>query len=311
MAAVPPWRRYRIGVVGAGRVGSVLGAALRDAGHELVAVSGGSSASRVRIETLLPGLAAQSSEQVAAAAGLVLLSVPDDALAALVARLDAAGAWRPDHVVVHTSGMHGTDVLAAAEERGAVGVALHPVLTFTGTHVDLGRLPGCAFGLTAEARGRAIGTQLAGDLGGTPVVVPADRRALYHAGLAHGANHLVGLVAQAADMLRAAGSADPARLLRPLLTAALDNALTDGDAALTGPVVRGDIRTVTAHLRALDAAGDELPDATGVRAAYAAMARVSATRAVRSGRLSDGDGAAIVALTARPAPQGRVPGGAA
>ena len=73
-------------------------------------------------------------------------------------------------------------------------------------------------------------------------------RTLYHAGLAHGANHLVTLVTEAMELLAAAGSADPAGTLRPLLEAALDNALEHGDAALTGPIVRGDVKTVAAHL---------------------------------------------------------------
>ena len=74
--------------------------------------------------------------------------------------------------------------------------------------------------------------------------VPEEKRTLYHAGLAHGANHLVTLVAQAMDLLSASGAEDPAATLRPLLTAALDNALAYGDAALTGPIVRGDVDTV-------------------------------------------------------------------
>ena len=75
-----------------------------------------------------------------------------------------------------------------------------------------------------------------------------EHRSLYHAGLAHGANHLVTLVSQAMELLSRAGADDPAAILRPLLEASLDNALTDGDAALTGPIVRGDVNTVRAHL---------------------------------------------------------------
>ena len=89
---------------------------------------------------------------------------------------------------------------------------------------------------------------LVSDLRGRLVWVPEDKRILYHAGLAHGANHLVTLVTQAMGLLRESGADDPAATLRPLLTAALDNALTMGDAALTGPIVRGDVETVRAHL---------------------------------------------------------------
>ncbi|MBA2738585.1 MAG: DUF2520 domain-containing protein [Nocardioidaceae bacterium] len=306
-SAVSP-HRYRVGVVGAGRVGAVLGAALRQVGHEVVAVSGASPTSRLRIETLLPGLSPLSPAQVAAAADLLLLTVPDDRLGSVVARLASAGAFRPGLVVVHTSGRHGTEVLAAAAEAGAVTIALHPAMTFTGTDVDLDRLRGCVFGLTAAADGRAVGAPLVDDLGGEVVIIPEEQRTLYHAALAHGANHLVTLVGQAMDLLRAAGSTDPARTLRPLLTAALDNALAYGDAALTGPVVRGDTRTVSDHLAALAAVGDEaaLPGAADVRTAYAAMAAATAGRAVRSGRLRGDDAADMTALTSGlPARSGR------
>ena len=126
---------------------------------------------------------------------------------------------------------------------------MHPAMTFTGTDVDLDRLAGCVFGVTAGPGERAGGR----DAGRRPrrhasMWVDEEQRALYHAGLAHGANHLVTLVVQAMDMLRAAGADDPAGTLRPLLTAALDNALAYGDAALTGPIVRGDVETVRAHL---------------------------------------------------------------
>ena len=90
-------------------------------------------------------------------------------------------------------------------------------------------------------------------------------RTLYHAGLAHGANHLVTLVTEAMEMLAAAGADDPAGTLRPLLTAALDNALEQGDAALTGPIVRGDVNTVRAHLA--DIARQRAADAGVVRRA--------------------------------------------
>src|SRR2546430_12920599 len=78
--------------------------------------------------------------------------------------------------------------------------------------------------------------------------------ALYHSSIAGAANHLTTLVAQSMDLLRTAGVAEPARLLAPLLSASLDNALRFGDAGLTGPVARGDAATVAAHVAALEAA---------------------------------------------------------
>ncbi len=269
----------RIGVVGAGRVGAVLAAALRAAGHEIVAVAGESTASRGRARDLLPGVTVTKPTDVARTCDLLLLTVPDDMLANVVTSLVGAGAIRPGQVVCHTSGRHGLAVLEPAALIGARVVAMHPAMTFTGTSVDLDRLSGCVFGFTAEPAERALVEGLIADLHGVPMFVPEDRRTLYHAGLAHGANHLVTLVSQAMGLLAAAGAEDPAATLRPLLSAALDNALEQGDAALTGPIVRGDVNTVRAHLADIAAnAPDTLPS-------YVAMARATADRAVLDGRL--------------------------
>jgi predicted short-subunit dehydrogenase-like oxidoreductase (DUF2520 family) len=269
----------RIGVVGAGRVGAVLSAALRAAGHEVVAAAGESTASRTRIATLLPGVPVMKPTDVARAADLLLLTVPDDMLENVVVSMVGSGVIRPGQYVVHTSGRHGLAVLDAAVAVGARPIAMHPAMTFTGTDVDLDRLPGCVFGVTAGAEDRGFAETLVAALGGVPMFVPEDKRTLYHAGLAHGANHLVTLVAQAMELLAASGAEDPAATLRPLLTAALDNALNAGDAALTGPIVRGDVNTVAAHLRDI---GETAP---ATIPSYVAMAKATADRAVLDGRL--------------------------
>ena len=269
----------RIGVVGAGRVGAVLAAALRDHGHESVSVAGESPATRTRIETLLPGVAVGKPTAVSRSCDLLLLTVPDDMLSNVVTMLAASGAIREGQHVVHTSGKHGLAVLAPAADLGAQVLAMHPAMTFTGTDVDLGRLAGCVYGVTATLDTHELARALVDDLGGSIVWVPEDRRTLYHAGLAHGANHLVTLVTQAMDLLRASGAEDPAATLRPLLGAALDNALSYGSAALTGPIVRGDVETVRAHL------ADIATAAPGTVESYVVMARATANRAVLDGRL--------------------------
>ena len=269
----------RIGVVGAGRVGAVLAAALRDRGHEIVSVAGESPASRTRIETLLPGVPVAKPTAVSRSCDLLLLTVPDDMLSNVVTMLAASGAIREGQYVVHTSGKHGLAVLRPAADLGAHVLAMHPAMTFTGTDVDLGRLPGCVYGVTATLETHGLAGELVEDLGGSIVWVPEDRRVLYHAGLAHGANHLVTLVTQAMDLLRASGAADPASTLRPLLGAALDNALTYGSAALTGPIVRGDVETVRAHLADMATTAPETVES------YVVMARATANRAVLDGRL--------------------------
>lgn len=274
-----PHPALRVGVVGAGRVGAVLAARLRAAGHDIVAAAGDSDASLQRIAILLPGVPNAKPSAVARACDVLLLTVPDDMLGNVVGTLAAAGAIREGQHVVHTSGRHGLAVLAPAAAVGARTAAVHPAMTFTGTEVDLDRLAGCVFGLTAEEPEKACVEQLVHDLGGRPMWVPEQMRTLYHAGLAHGANHLVTLVTEAMEVLAAAGADDPAGTLRPLLTAALDNALTQGDAALTGPIVRGDAGTVAAHLEDLR---DNAPQSL---ASYVSLARATLGRAVTDGRL--------------------------
>jgi predicted short-subunit dehydrogenase-like oxidoreductase (DUF2520 family) len=270
---------FRIGIVGAGRVGAVLGVALARAGHRIVAVSGVSASSKQRIRNLLPGLVAQPADEVAGAAELLILAVPDDALAGLVAGLAETGALRAGQIVAHTSGAHGIGVLAPAVAAGAWPLALHPAMTFTGTIEALGRLPGISYGVTAPPALKALATRLVADLGGSVEWIAEERRPLYHAALAHGANHLVTLVNEALDRLRDAGVRNPERVLDPLLHAALDNALRLGDAALTGPVSRGDAGTVAGHLTTLQ---ESAPDSVG---AYRALARRTADRAIAAGRL--------------------------
>jgi predicted short-subunit dehydrogenase-like oxidoreductase (DUF2520 family) len=269
----------RIGVVGAGRVGAVLAASLRDAGHEIVATAGESDASRGRMDALLPGVAVDKPSAVARACDVLLLTVPDDMLSNVVSMLSASGAIHPGQYVVHTSGRHGLAVLDPAAAVGARPVALHPAMTFTGTAIDLPRLAGCVFGVTVGEAERALAERLVADLGGRPIWVPEDKRALYHAGLAHGANHLVTLVTQAMELLSASGADRPADTLRPLLQAALDNVLEQGDSALTGPIARGDVETVRDHLAEVARnAPDTLPS-------YVALARATLDRVVTDGRL--------------------------
>ncbi|MFI5671821.1 Rossmann-like and DUF2520 domain-containing protein [Streptomyces sp. NPDC051704] len=271
--------RLTVGVVGAGRVGSALARALQQAGHRPVAVSGVSDASRRRAARMLPDVPLVPPAQVLELADLVLLTVPDDALPALVEGLAETGAIRPGQLLVHTSGRYGTAVLDPARRAGALPLALHPAMTFTGTEVDVQRLAGCSFGVTAPEELRLAAEALVIEMGGEPEWIAEENRPLYHAALALGANHLVTLVAQAMELLHKAGVEHPDRMLGPLLGAALDNALRSGDAALTGPVARGDAGTVAAHVAELR------KHAPASVSGYLAMARTTADRALAHGLL--------------------------
>lgn len=273
--------RLRVGVIGAGRVGSALGAALERAGHVVVAASAVSAQSRARVERMLPHAQVLAPDEVIAEADFVLLSVPDDALRPLVSGLAAADVWREGILVAHTSGAQGIGVLDPAAARGVLAMALHPVMTFAGRPEDLDRLSGATFGVTALDELRPVAESLVLEMGGEPVWVPEPARALYHAALTVGSNHLVTLVNDALSLLDRAGIDDGQQLLAPLLSAALDNVLRLGDGALTGPVSRGDVATLATHRRTLSAQAPEIVPS------YLAMARRTAERAHAAGVLDD------------------------
>jgi predicted short-subunit dehydrogenase-like oxidoreductase (DUF2520 family) len=270
-------------VVGPGRAGIALARALQQAGHQVTAAAAVSERSKQRVRENLPGARLTEPAEVLADADLVLLTVPDDVLPGLVAGLAAIGAPYAGRLVAHASGAHGVGVLDPATRAGALPLALHPVMTFTGREDDVDRIKGVCFGVTAPDPLRAAAEALVIEMGGEPVFIAEQDRPLYHAALAFAANYLVTLVSEAATLLRHAGAENPNRMLGPLLGAALDNALRFGDAGLTGPVARGDGSTVAAHVAAIAAAEP------GALPAYLALARLTADRALAAGMLSASD----------------------
>jgi predicted short-subunit dehydrogenase-like oxidoreductase (DUF2520 family) len=254
--------------------------ALERVDHVVVACSAVSRASQQRAERRLPDTPIASVPDVAGNAELLLLAVPDTELSGLVKGLAATSAVRPGTIVVHTSGVNGVDVLAPLGD--CIPLAIHPAMTFTGSDEDISRLPDTCFGITAaDEVGYAIAQSLVLEIGGEPFRVPEQARTLYHAALAHAGNHIVTVLTDALDALRAAVSGTELlgqqlvddqpggiaeRILGPLARAALENTLQRGQAALTGPIARGDAGVVAGHLHALQNVDPQLAQAYRVNA---------------------------------------------
>jgi len=274
--------RLKVGIISAGRVGTALGVALERVDHVVVACSAVSRASRQRAERRLPDTPVEPVPDVAGNAELLLLAVPDTELPSLVSGLAATSAVRPGTIVVHTSGVNGIEVLAPLSVQDCIPLAIHPAMAFTGSDEDIARLPDACFGVTAaDEVGYAIAQSLVLEIGGEPFRVPEQARTLYHAALAHAGNHLVTVITDALDALRAAVSGTELlgqqlvdnqpggiaeRILGPLARAALENTLQRGQAALTGPIARGDAGVVAGHLRALQTVDPQLAQAYRVNA---------------------------------------------
>lgn len=220
--------RLTVGIVGAGRVGPVIGAALAGAGHLVTGISASSPASRERAEALLPGVVIRDVIEVVANAELVVVAVPDNDIATLVGGLAATDSWRAGQIVVHLSPAFGLEVLAPAAERGALTLAIHPAMSFTGTSMDLARLSESFIAVTAITPLLPIGQALAVEMGGEPVVIADQQRPAYAEAISLATTFSTAVVSQAVGALRDADVDRPHELLAPLLRSTLDNVLRSG-----------------------------------------------------------------------------------
>ncbi len=265
---------FEVAVVGAGRVGCSIGRALAAKGHRIVAASTASPSSAGRVRDALGDVPLTSPGDAALGADVVVIAVPDDALASVAAVV--ANGLRPGAAVIHTSGLHGVAPLRPCGPRIA---AIHPAQAIPTPKADLS---GVWFGVTCDAPMSEFSGWFVAQLGGIPLPIAEDQRPLYHAALVMASNFAVAIAGDAEDLL------PDRRVLGPLLRQTVDNVIQMGaDAALTGPIVRGDAGTVRAHLAALP---------SHLLESYVANARRAVARAVGSGRLDVAGAAAVAAV---------------
>jgi pantoate--beta-alanine ligase len=253
---------YRHCVIGPGRLGSALLAALYARGMDVACV-GVSVLARTDAEADPPRLLVPQA--IAAAAGgpaplAIWLTVPDDAIgpvALQIARsLPPEAAQSRPIVAVHTSGLGSLELLRPLAAAGVRTVALHPLQSFA-PGSGAGTLADVPIAVTAaDTDGLAVGRHLAEAIGGRPFDLPDAARPRYHLAAVVASNLLVALQAEAAGLLREAAGGevpDAVERLRPLVTTTLANVQANGpERALTGPVARGDVGTVRRHLEILD-----------------------------------------------------------
>lgn len=217
--------RLGIGIIGAGQVGPVLGAALAGAGHAVVGISAISERSRERAEAMLPGVPILDVPLVIERSELVLLTVPPSELEALVAGLAATGAWQPGQLVLHTAAEYGVGILAPATAAGAIPLAIHPAVTFTGTSIDLAQLSGAFFAVTAPTPVLPIGQALVVEMGGEPLIVGEADRPAYAEAIATATSFSTAIVDQAVGLLAGIGIEQPGTVLAPLVRSSVERAL--------------------------------------------------------------------------------------
>lgn len=217
--------RLGVGIIGAGKVGPILGAALAGAGHAIVGISAISEQSRERAEAILPGAPILDVDVLVERSELVILAVPDAELEALIAGLAARGAWQPGQLVLHTAARFGISVLTPALAAGVIPLAVHPAMTFTGTSLDLAKLAGTWFAVTAPTPVLPIGQALVVEMGGEPLVVAENDRAAYAEAIDTAVSFSTAIVEQATSILATIGVEAPGTVLAPLVRSAVEQAL--------------------------------------------------------------------------------------
>lgn len=227
--------RLGIGIIGAGKVGPILGAALAGAGHALVGISAISEESKERAEAILPGVPVLEVPEIVERSELVLIAIPDEELPDLINGLAVAGVWQPGQIVLHTSAVFGVDVLKPAVLAGVIPLALHPAMSFTGTSMDIARLADSYIAVTAPTPVLPIGQALAVEMGGEPIVITEAQRPQYAEAIATASQFSAAIVEQASSLLGEMGIENPGRIIAPLIRSAVDNALGQaGDASRLG-----------------------------------------------------------------------------
>lgn len=262
-----------VSIVGAGRLGRGLGRRLNRLGWRIGSVVTRSTAtSRQAVRFIGDGKPHASLAREILRADVILLTVPDGALAGLarsLARIEPKK-WA-GKVVLHTSGALDRTVLRPLAKCGAATGSLHPMQTFSG-HSDP-KLAGVVFGIEGDSRATKAATSIALSLGGIPVIVDGKKKISYHAAAVLVAGLGLALAEGATQVLLSAGFTRKCALqaLLPLMHEMLDNFEASGPhAAWTGPISRADYGTVAMHVKALRSQSPELQET------YQSLARLSA-----------------------------------
>ena len=273
-------RASTIGFIGAGTVGSSLAVCLSRGAYRVVAVASRTAASAQRFAARIEGCRARETAQaVADAAQVVVISTPDDAIRDVAEGLQ----WRRGQVVVHCSGATSLDVFRHPVSQGAAAGALHPLQAFSSVDNGVASIPGTTFGIEGDA---AVGSALAAmarHVGGIPVFLRAEDKALYHLTGVMMGNLLTCLAATAAQLWEQCGysRAEGVQALVPMMRGVVSNLERSGvPGAVAGPYVRGDLGTIRKHVDTLAARAPEtLP-------LYRELARAALPFGVEKGALS-------------------------
>jgi predicted short-subunit dehydrogenase-like oxidoreductase (DUF2520 family) len=263
--------KTKMGIIGSGVVGTAVGVILNTKGYEITGIYDIKPESTQKLVERIGCRACLDPQDVARSADILLISTSDTAIQAVVEALAEEQAFHSGQIVLHLSGAQSSEILDRAKEFGAFILSVHPLQSFANLEGAVANLPGSVFSIEGDQEAYPTGVGLVESLGGEYFFIDRQAKPLYHAGACVVSNYLVTLLDLGVKLLTAAGipAAMATRALMPLVHGTINNIEKIGiPQALTGPIARGDINTVSKHLERMQQLAPELVQLYAVLGLY-------------------------------------------
>lgn len=251
----------RIGIIGAGVVGTAIGVVLNEKGYEITGVHDINSESTQQLVERIGCTAYKSPHEVSRSADILFITTSDSSIEKVVNTLADGGAFFAGQIVVHMSGAQSSEILDKAKEFGAKILSVHPLQSFAGTDLAIKSLPGSIFSIEGDRDAYDAAVCIVETLRGEYFFIDRKAKPLYHAGACVVSNYLVTIIDFGAKLLESTGIPKGMALkaLLPLIAGTVNNVENIGiPKALTGPIARGDLSTILKHLDCLEEMAPEM-----------------------------------------------------
>lgn len=245
----------KIGIIGAGVVGTAIGVVLQNKGYEITGVYDKKNESTKALVERIGCTTFISAKELSGLVDILFITTPDSAIKTLVSEMAAEDAFTAGQLVIHMSGAHSSELLNPAREYGAEALSIHPLQSFANVETAIKNLPGSMFSLEGDADAYFLGIEIVENLGGNYFFIDRQAKPLYHAGACAVSNYLVAVIDLGIKLLEKTGLPREMAVtsLMPLINGTISNVKASGvPAALTGPISRGDFETVYNHLTCME-----------------------------------------------------------